>query len=40
MTEFVSDQLRNAIKAGFAEDDWSSLGRLMARSATLPPLKK
>ncbi len=40
MTEFVSDQLRNAIKAGFAEDDWSSLGRLMARSATLPPLNK
>ncbi|KZK80523.1 2-hydroxy-3-oxopropionate reductase [Pseudovibrio sp. Ad13] len=37
--DVVANQLRTAIAAGYADEDWSILARLMAQTASLPPIK-
>jgi len=40
MADIITDQLRTAIKAGYADEDWSALARLKARTASLPPIER
>jgi 3-hydroxyisobutyrate dehydrogenase-like beta-hydroxyacid dehydrogenase len=38
--EVIANQLRTAIAAGYTDEDWSILARLMAQTASLPPIKR